>query len=79
MMIRKLMNRIRNFAKDQGGMEALQTVCIVAIAATILIAAASAGSKGTKMMNENFEKLEAAATAPDSAKAESPSPARAEE
>lgn len=58
MTIQKLMNRVRNFAKDQGGMEALQTVCIVAIAATILIAAATFGGKGTKMMQDNFTKMD---------------------
>lgn len=66
MSIRNLLNRVRNFTKDQGGMEALQTVCIVAIAATILIAAATVGSKSTKMMNDNFGKLQEAATADDS-------------
>ena len=63
MNIRKMMNRTRNFSKDQGGMEALQTVCIVAIAATILIVAAATGGKGTKMMEDNFKKLEGLATA----------------
>jgi hypothetical protein len=62
MIIRKLMNRIRKFSKDQGGMEALQTVCIIAIAATILIAAAAIGGKGTTMMEDNFNKLKESAT-----------------
>ena len=58
-------NRFRNFVKDQGGMEALQTVCIVAIAATILIAAAGVGTKGTTFMNDNFKKLKTAAEVKD--------------
>jgi hypothetical protein len=77
MSIRNLINRVRNFTKDQGGMEALQTVCIVAIAATILIAAATVGSKSTKMMNDNFGKLQQAASADDSGDSGATAPAPA--
>ena len=38
-------------------MEALQTVCIVAIAATIMIAAAKTGSEGKTWMETNWKEM----------------------
>ena len=57
MTIQNLTKRLKRFGKDQGGMEALQTVCIVAIAATVMIAAAKMGTEGTAWMNKNWESM----------------------
>jgi hypothetical protein len=57
MMIRTLQLRWWQFCKDQGGMEALQTVCIVAIAATMMIAAAKTGSEAKTWMETNWEEM----------------------
>jgi hypothetical protein len=57
MMIRNMTIRMKQFCKDQGGMEALQTVCIVAIAATVMIGAAKMGTEGTAWMNKNWTEM----------------------
>ena len=56
-MKRNFFARCEQFVKDQGGMEALQTVCIVAIAATVMIGAAKMGSEGKNWMNTNWKSM----------------------
>lgn len=56
-MIQNFIKRMKQFCKDQGGMEALQTVCIVAIAATIMIGAAKMGTEGTEWMDKNWKAM----------------------
>jgi hypothetical protein len=57
-MIRTWRNRLKQICQDQGGMEALQTVCICAIAATVMIGAAKMGTEGKKWMNKNWEAMQ---------------------
>jgi hypothetical protein len=54
MKINNLLNRLRNFVKDQGGMEALQTVCIIAIAALVMVSAAKIATMGREMADTNY-------------------------
>ncbi len=57
MRIKGLLSRIRSFAKDQGGMEALQAVSLIAIAAVIMITVATGGNAATKWMKSQIESL----------------------
>jgi porphobilinogen deaminase len=59
MKIKPLLNRCKQFWADQGGMEALQTVCIVAIAATVMVGAAKIAQEGTKMSTDNWAQMKA--------------------
>ena len=57
MNLKKIIERLRKFAAEQGGMEALQTVLIVAIAALLLFAAAQAASDGKDKMESGFDQV----------------------
>ena len=56
-MTTKLTNRVRKFHSDEEGLEALQVVMIIAIAAMIMIAAATIGKSGVDWMKTQAEKL----------------------
>ena len=56
-MTTKLTNLVRKFHSDEEGLEALQVVMIIAIAAMIMIAAATIGKSGVDWMKEQAEKL----------------------
>ena len=53
----KSMKRVRNFSKDQGGMEALQAVSLVAISAIVMIAVATGGNSASKWMQDAWGNL----------------------
>jgi Flp pilus assembly pilin Flp len=55
-MTKKLTNLVRNFHRDEEGLEALQVVMIIAIAAVILVAA---GTVGQSVVDFTKEKLNA--------------------
>jgi Flp pilus assembly pilin Flp len=50
-------NLIRKFHSDEEGLEALQVVMIIAIAAMIMIAAATVGKSGVDWMKDQAGKL----------------------
>ena len=56
-MTTKLNNLVRKFHSDEEGLEALQVVMIIAIAAMIMIAAATIGQGGVKWMQDQAQKL----------------------
>lgn len=53
----KFIKRIRNFVKDQGGMEALQAVSLVAISAIVMIAVATGGNAASEWMKDTWNDL----------------------
>ena len=53
----KFMKRVRNFVKDQGGMEALQAVSLVAISAIVMIAVATGGNAASNWMKDTWNDL----------------------
>jgi len=56
-MFSKLTNAARKFHNDEEGLEALQVVMIIAIAAMIMIACAAVGKAGNKFMGTNAAAL----------------------
>jgi Flp pilus assembly pilin Flp len=57
-MFAKFTNRFRKFNDDEHGLEALQVVMIIAIAAMVMVACATLGSKATSWMNGQWSTLE---------------------
>ena len=57
-MSTKLINTIRNFHRDEEGLEALQVVMIIAIAAMIMVACAAVGQNAVAWMNEKWMSLQ---------------------
>ena len=53
----KFIKRVRNFVKDQGGMEALQAVSLVAISAIVMIAVATGGNAASEWMKKTWTDL----------------------
>ena len=53
----KFIKRVRNFVKDQGGMEALQAVSLVAISAIVMIAVATGGNAASEWMKKTWNDL----------------------
>lgn len=53
----KLQNAVRNFHNDEEGLEALQVVMIVAIAAMIMIACATLGKEAVTWMQKQWKTL----------------------
>jgi Flp pilus assembly pilin Flp len=56
-MTTNLTNLVRKFHSDEEGLEALQVVMIIAIAAMIMIAAATIGKSGVDWMETQANKL----------------------
>jgi Flp pilus assembly pilin Flp len=56
-MTTKLTNLVRTFHNDEEGLESLQVVMIIAIAAMILIAAATVGKSGVDWMTGQTDNL----------------------
>jgi len=57
-MTAKLFNTIRAFHRDEEGLEALQVVMIIAIAAMVMIASATVGEKVVAWMNQQWSSLQ---------------------
>ena len=55
--MKNLVSRMRSFANDEGGMEALQAVSLVAISAIIMIAVATGGNAASEWMQETWKNL----------------------
>ncbi|HEX3599336.1 MAG TPA: hypothetical protein VHU84_04300, partial [Lacipirellulaceae bacterium] len=56
-MITKFTNSIRKFHSDEEGLEALQVVMIIAIAAMVMIACATIGKAAVTWMGEKWKTL----------------------
>jgi Flp pilus assembly pilin Flp len=56
-MSTKLNAMIRKFHQDEQGLEALQVVMIIAIAAMVMVACATLGKEGVTWMKEKWEAL----------------------
>ena len=56
-MFAKPLNSLRKFHSDEEGLEALQVVMIIAIAAMVMIAVATVGKSANKWMGSNTSKL----------------------
>jgi hypothetical protein len=56
-MTTNLTNLVRKFHSDEEGLEALQVVMIIAIAAMIMIAAATVGKSGVDWMKTQADSL----------------------
>ena len=56
-MTTKLTSLVRTFHNDEEGLESLQVVMIIAIAAMIMIAAATVGKSGVDWMTTQSDKL----------------------
>ena len=57
-MFTKLTNRFRMLHSEQKGLEALQVVMIIAIAAMVMIACATLGQKAVTWMNGQWSTLQ---------------------
>jgi Flp pilus assembly pilin Flp len=57
-MISKLTTSLRKFHRDEEGLEALQVVMIIAIAAMVMIAATTVGKAAVTWMKTNWGKLQ---------------------
>ena len=57
-MTTKLINTIRKFHRDEEGLEALQVVMIIAIAAMVMVACATLGQKAVTWMNQQWTTLQ---------------------
>jgi Flp pilus assembly pilin Flp len=57
-MTTKLINTIRKFHRDEEGLEALQVVMIIAIAAMVMVACATVGQKAVAWMNQQWTSLQ---------------------
>ena len=56
-MITKFTSSIRKFHSDEEGLEALQVVMIIAIAAMVMIACATVGKAAVGWMTQKWESL----------------------
>jgi Flp pilus assembly pilin Flp len=56
-MITKFTSSIRKFHNDEEGLEALQVVMIIAIAAMVMIACATVGKAAVTWMNQKWTSL----------------------
>ena len=61
-MTTKLTNSIRKFHSDEEGLEALQVVMIIAIAAMVMIACATVGKEAVTWMTNKWNDLKKADT-----------------
>jgi Flp pilus assembly pilin Flp len=57
-MTKKLINSFRKFHSEEEGLEALQVVMIIAIAAMVMIAASTVGKAAVTWMKTNWGKLQ---------------------
>ncbi len=57
-MSTKLVNAIRKFHRNEEGLEALQVVMIIAIAAMVMVACATLGQKAVTWMNQHWTSLQ---------------------
>ena len=57
-MSTKLINSVRKFHSEEEGLEALQVVMIIAIAAMVMIAASTVGKAAVTWMKTNWGKLQ---------------------
>jgi Flp pilus assembly pilin Flp len=57
-MTTKLTSSIRKFHRDEEGLEALQVVMIIAIAAMVMIACSTVGKAAVTWMKTNWGKLQ---------------------
>ena len=57
-MTTKLINSVRKFHSDEEGLEALQVVMIIAIAAMIMIAASTVGKAAVGWMGQKWTALQ---------------------
>jgi Flp pilus assembly pilin Flp len=57
-MTTKLINTIRKFNRNEEGLEALQVVMIIAIAAMVMVACAAVGQKAVTWMNQQWTSLQ---------------------
>src|SRR3954470_21530305 len=64
-MTTKLINTIRKFHRDEEGLEALQVVMIIAIAAMVMIACATLGQKAVTWMNGQWSTLQGTSISAD--------------
>jgi Flp pilus assembly pilin Flp len=64
-MTSKLINTIRKFHRDEEGLEALQVVMIIAIAAMVMIACATLGQKAVTWMNGQWSTLQGTSISAD--------------
>jgi Flp pilus assembly pilin Flp len=64
-MTTKLINTIRKFHRDEEGLEALQVVMIIAIAAMVMIACATLGQKAVTWMNGQWTTLQGTSISAD--------------
>jgi Flp pilus assembly pilin Flp len=64
-MTTKLTNLIRKFHRDEEGLEALQVVMIIAIAAMVMIACATLGQKAVTWMNGQWTTLQGTSISAD--------------
>jgi Flp pilus assembly pilin Flp len=56
-MTTKLINTIRKFHRDEEGLEALQVVMIIAIAAMVMVACATVGKTVVQWMQDKWNAL----------------------
>jgi Flp pilus assembly pilin Flp len=64
-MTTKLINTIRKFHRDEEGLEALQVVMIIAIAAMVMVACATLGQKAVTWMNQQWTSLQGTSISAD--------------
>ena len=64
-MTTKITNLIRKFHRDEEGLEALQVVMIIAIAAMVMIACATLGQKAVTWMNQQWTSLQGTSISAD--------------
>ena len=57
-MTTNLINTIRKFHRDEEGLEALQVVMIISIAAMVMVACAAVGQDAVAWMNEKWMSLQ---------------------
>ncbi len=57
-MSTKLINAIRTFHSNEEGLEALQVVMIIAIAAMVMVACATLGQKAVTWMGQQWSTLQ---------------------
>jgi Flp pilus assembly pilin Flp len=58
-MTTNLTNLLRKFHNDEEGLEALQVVMIIAVAAMVMIVAATVGGEATTWMKEKWGRFKA--------------------
>ncbi len=72
-MSSKLINTVRKFHNDEEGLEALQVVLIIAIAAMIMVANGTVGQKVVGWMNQKWTALQGARISANSASSDASS------